>query len=117
MTLVQQDFKNQLESLPVDINYNVINLKNLESEFTEGGIPVVLISSYRIYQEKFPHWVVITGFDERYIYVHDSYVDEDTNKTVTDVMNMPVLRSEFERMTRYGKAGQRAALIIRNRKL
>lgn len=114
--LVQQDFLNELAELPVRIHYGVIGVDELERQFLAGGIPVVLISSYRIYQEKFPHWVVVTGFDERYIYVHDSYVDEQHNKTVTDVMNMPILRSEFAHMARYGKAGQKAALIISRRK-
>jgi hypothetical protein len=36
---------------------------------------LVLISSYRIYGERFPHWVVVTGFDAHYIYVHDPLVD------------------------------------------
>lgn len=113
MKLVQEDFINELSGLPVKIHYGALSVDDLETHFRQGGIPVVLISSYRIYQEKFPHWVVVTGFDERYIYVHDSFVDEDASKSVTDVMNMPILRSEFQRMARYGKAGQKAALIIR----
>jgi ribosomal protein S18 acetylase RimI-like enzyme len=116
MRLVQEDFINELSVLPVKVHYGALNVDDLEKQFYDGGIPVVLISSYRIYKEKFPHWVVVTGFDERYIYVHDSFVDEDLNKSVTDVMNMPILRSEFQRMARYGKAGQKAALIIKPRK-
>ncbi|MDH5396225.1 MAG: ribosomal protein S18-alanine N-acetyltransferase [Gammaproteobacteria bacterium] len=116
MKLVQDDFLQELSTLPVKIHYGALTVDDLEKHFYNGGIPVVLISSYRIYKEKFPHWVVVTGFDERYIYMHDSFVDEDLNKSVTDVMNMPILRSEFQRMARYGKAGQKAALIIRRKK-
>ena len=116
MKLVQEDFVNELSGLPVKIHYGALTVNDLENHFYDGGIPVVLISSYRIYKEKFPHWVVVTGFDERYIYVHDSFVDPSLNKTVTDVMNMPILRSEFQRMARYGKAGQKAALIIKSGK-
>jgi ribosomal protein S18 acetylase RimI-like enzyme len=116
MRLVQQDFMDELAKLPVKIHYGAITVDDLETHFQAGGIPVVLISSYRIYQEKFPHWVVVTGFDGRYIYVHDSFVDTDAGKSVTDVMNMPILRSEFQRMARYGKAGQKAVLIIKRRK-
>ena len=116
MKLVQEDFVNELSGLPVNIHYGALTVNDLENHFYDGGIPVVLISSYRIYKEKFPHWVVVTGFDERYIYVHDSFVDSSLNKTVTDVMNMPILRSEFQRMARYGKAGQKAALIIKSGK-
>lgn len=116
MKLVQDDFLKELATLPVKIHYGALKVDDLEKHFRDGGIPIVLISSYRIYKEKFPHWVVVTGFDERYIYMHDSFVDEKLNKSVTDVMNMPILRREFQRMARYGKAGQKAALIIRRNK-
>ncbi|MGB5306790.1 MAG: peptidase C39 family protein, partial [Gammaproteobacteria bacterium] len=116
MRLVQEDFIAELSQLPVKITYATITVDDLERHFLAGGIPVVLISSYRIYQEKFPHWVVVTGFDTSYIYVHDSFVDTDANKSVTDCVNMPILRWEFERMTRYGKAAQKATLIIKQRK-
>ena len=85
------------------------------NKFEQGGIPIVLISSYRIYREKFPHWVVVTGFDEKYIYVHDPYVDTEQGKTVVDTMNMPILRKEFESMARYGKSAQQAALVLYKR--
>ena len=88
----------------------------MREEFERGGMPVVLISSYRIYKEKFPHWVVVTGFDDRFIYVHDPFVDRDLGKTETDCINMPILQKDFERMARYGKSGQRAVVIIRKRK-
>ena len=80
-------------------------------DFTD--IPVVLISSYRIYREKFPHWVVVTGFDAHFIYVHDPFVDEEKNRSQTDCINIPIPLKEFDRMARYGRTGQRAALIVR----
>jgi len=57
----------------------------------------------------------VTGFDEKYIYVHDPYVDYEAGKTATDSINMPILKKDFERMARYGKAGQEAALILKRR--
>jgi len=116
MRLVQEDFLKELKKLPVKIHQSRLNVQNLEEEFNKGGIPVVLISSYRIYHEKFPHWVVVTGFDEKYIYVHDPFVDSEAGKTATDCMNMPIAKRDFELMARYGKAGQKAVLIIRQRK-
>jgi ribosomal protein S18 acetylase RimI-like enzyme len=113
--LVQEDFLDQLRALPVPLRRGTASLDRLQAEFIAGGIPIVLISSYRIYREKFPHWVVVTGFDERYVYVHDPFVDTDAGKTRTDCINMPILKKDFLRMARYGKAGQRAALVIRRR--
>ncbi|MFZ5493499.1 MAG: GNAT family N-acetyltransferase/peptidase C39 family protein [Pseudomonadota bacterium] len=115
ITLVQEDFLEQLRALPVPLRHGAASLDQLQAAFADGGIPIVLISSYRIYREKFPHWVVVTGFDERYVYVHDPFVDADAGKTRTDCINMPILKKDFQRMARYGKAGQRAALVLRRR--
>jgi len=115
MALVQEQFEQEVAETGIPVHYRQLDLDEMRSAFERGGIPVVLISSYRIYKEKFPHWVVVTGFDERYIYVHDPYVDTEKGKRVTDCMNMPILQKDFQRMARYGKSGLRAALIISRR--
>jgi ribosomal-protein-alanine acetyltransferase len=115
MRLVQEDFIGELAKLPVKLSHRALRVHEIQKKFESGGMPIVLISSYRIYREKFPHWVVVTGFDEKYIYVHDPYVDYEAGKTATDCINMPILKKDFERMARYGKAGQEAALILKRR--
>ncbi len=115
MRLVQDDFIAQLKKLPVKMRYRTLKSEELQENFEQGGIPIVLISSYRIYKEKFPHWVVMTGYDQKYFYVHDPFVDYETGKAVIDCINMPILKKDFERMAKYGKAGQKAALIMRRR--
>jgi ribosomal-protein-alanine acetyltransferase len=115
MRLVQADFLSELKQLPVAVHQGTLNVEAMKQKFDEGGIPIVLISSYRIYHEKSPHWLVVTGFDEKYIYVNDPYVDHEGGKSATDNINMPILQKDFERMARYGKAGQKAVLILRRR--
>lgn len=115
IALVQEDFEEEIAELPIGLFHDRVSVSDLEEHFTAGAIPLVLISSYRIYREKFPHWVVVTGFDERFIYVHDPYIDEEAGKTASDCINMPIPRRDFERMARYGKSAQRAVLIIRRR--
>ncbi|CAK0760178.1 Ribosomal-protein-alanine acetyltransferase [Gammaproteobacteria bacterium] len=115
MRLVEEDFLEEIRSSSILVHDNGLSLGELEERFRSGWIPVVLISSYRIYQEKFPHWLVVTGFDERYIYVHDPLVEPDRGITIVDRVNMPIPRKEFERMTRYGKVGQKAALVLRKK--
>ncbi|HEY0633926.1 MAG TPA: peptidase C39 family protein [Gammaproteobacteria bacterium] len=116
MRIVQEDFLDEISRKPIAVHYRRITLAELRRQFDEGAIPLVLISSYRIYQEKFPHWVVVTGFDDRFIYAHDPFVDREKGKVRADCINMPILQTEFERMARYGKSGQRSVLIIRKRK-
>lgn len=117
MQVVQEDFVEELRGLPAKLVYGALSVADLQAKMEEGGIPLVLISSYRIYQEKFPHWVVVTGYDERSFYVHDPYVDSEARKTLTDCVNMPILKKDFQRMARYGKTGQKAVLILKKKKL
>ena len=55
---------------------------------------------------------MVTGFDDHYIYVHDPLVDTEKGQTTTDSVNMPIPHREFQRMARYGKAAQKAVLIL-----
>ncbi len=112
MRLVQEDWIEELGQLPIVFRRGSLSVDELRQKFEAGGIPLVLISSYRIYGERFPHWVVVTGFDEHYIYVHDPLVDAGKGETLTDSVNMPILHREFQRMARYGKAAQKAVLIL-----
>lgn len=113
--LVQHDFLDQIKESHISLHYSTVSVAELQRQFEQGAIPMVLISSYRIYHEKFPHWVVVTGFDDHFIYVHDPYVDTDAAKSQTDCMNMPIPKRDFERMARYGKSAQRAVLLLRRR--
>jgi hypothetical protein len=106
MRLVQEDWIDENCRLPVLLRGS-LGVDELRQKFEAGGIALVLISSYRIYGERFPHWVVVTGFDDHYIYVHDPLVDVKAGETVTDSVNMPIPHREFQRMARYGKAGKR----------
>ncbi|MFA7387753.1 MAG: GNAT family N-acetyltransferase/peptidase C39 family protein [Thiohalobacteraceae bacterium] len=113
--LVQDEFIQAVTASPIAQHYSRLGVEELKTHFNSGGIPVVLISSYAIYKEKSPHWVVVTGFDDRFIYVHDPFVDYEMGKTRMDCINLPILQADFDRMARYGKTAQRAALIIRRR--
>jgi ribosomal protein S18 acetylase RimI-like enzyme len=110
--LVQEDFREQLGASGVRVMFRPLSLDAMRRKCEEGCIPVVLISSYRFDREKQPHWVVVTGFDANYVYLHDPNVDTDLDKTPTDCMQIPVLQSDFTKMARYGKAQQQAALVI-----
>lgn len=113
--IVHEDFAEEIEQAGIEVEYRPVTLEELQAEFDAGGVPVVLISSWRIYGERFPHWVVVTGFDSRFVYVHDPYVDEEKGKTLIDSTDMPISREEFSGMARYGRSAQRATLIIRQK--
>jgi len=51
--LVQEDFLDEIRHSPIKVNYGLLGVAELQRRFEEGGIPIVLISSYRIYKESF----------------------------------------------------------------
>jgi hypothetical protein len=112
MRLVHEDMLAETETLGIPVHYATLGLDELRDRFDAGAVPLVLISSYRIYQEKFPHWVVVTGFDDHFIYVHDPFVDADNGESTLDSIDMPIQRQAFSRMSRYGRAGLQAVLLI-----
>jgi ribosomal-protein-alanine acetyltransferase len=113
--LVNQDFRREIRETDIRVHARHADLPFLTAAVDSGGIPIVLISSHRLYRERFPHWLVVTGYDDRFIYAHDPLVEADGHKSRLDCINMPILRRDFERMARYGKAQLRATLIVRKR--
>ncbi|WP_223806933.1 MULTISPECIES: GNAT family N-acetyltransferase/peptidase C39 family protein [unclassified Marichromatium] len=112
MRLVHEDMLAEAGRVGLAVHYERLPLEAVERHWEGGAVPLVLISSYRIYQEKFPHWVVVTGFDARFVYVHDPYVDAERGETRLDSMDMPIQRAEFTRMARYGRVGLQAVVLV-----
>lgn len=112
MTLVEEDMTEQCEQLGIPIHHRPLSMELLEKRLNQGAIPLVLISSWAIYQEKFPHWLVVIKMDDRFIYAHDPLIDHDKGETMADSMAMPIAHADFQRMARYGKKGQRAVVLI-----
>lgn len=113
--IVQQDFIREIGRSDIKMHAWQLASDEMERQFRKGAIPIVLISSYRLTGDKSPHWVVVTGFDARFIYINEPYVDVGDGETETTCIGIPIPRAEFERMTRYGKSRQFAALLIRTR--
>jgi predicted N-acetyltransferase YhbS len=113
---VHQDFLEELDRTRVALIPRPLNLAQMRAKFDAGGIPIVLVSSYQFDRRKELHWVVVTGFDDTYVYVHDPYVDVEEAKSPTDRMHIPVPQRTFDRMARYGAHHKRATLIINPRR-
>jgi len=84
----------------------------MEASFNSGAIPLVLITSWQIYGERFPHWGVVTGFDASFVYVNDPYVDYEAGETSMDSIHRPIARERFATMTRYGRVKLQAVVLL-----
>jgi len=112
MALVEEDMTEQCGELGIPIHHRPLSLKQLKSHLKAGAVPLVLISSWAIYQERFPHWVVVIGMDSRFVYAHDPFIEHEKGETLADSLAMPIAHADFKRMARYGKKGQRAVVLI-----
>lgn len=115
MRLVHDDFRRQTAEAGIPVRHQPFSGAALMEALARGLFPVVLISSWRLYGEKEPHWVVLTAHDERFFYLHDPAVDPKRHRTATDCMNIPLAPDEFARMARFGATGLRAAVLIGRR--
>jgi ribosomal protein S18 acetylase RimI-like enzyme len=112
MRLVHEEMLEEVTEAGLPVHYATLSLEGLREKYEQGAIPLVLISSYRIYGEKHPHWVVVTGFDEHFVYAHDPFIDREEGETELDSINMPIPKGEFTRLARYGRVGLQAVVLV-----
>ena len=114
LRLVHQEFLDEIRQTDITVHRHPLSADELSARVAAGAIPVVLISQYRIYGDKEPHWIIVSGCDQRFIYAHDPYIS-DAHVTATDRVSIPILRREFELMARYGRSRLQAAIIVSKR--
>jgi ribosomal protein S18 acetylase RimI-like enzyme len=110
--LVEKQFVREMSEANIRIRRRALSAANLKERIDRGGIPIALISSYRLTGEKVPHWIKITGFDARFIYINDPYVDPEENRTETDCIGIPIVPQELDRMMKLGRSKHFATVII-----
>ncbi|MGH8383252.1 ribosomal protein S18-alanine N-acetyltransferase [Pseudomonas sp.] len=108
--LVHEELCTELQSTDVVQLYSKqIDISRL---LAEGGQPLVLISCFRLTRSKAPHWVLVTGCDEDFVYLHDPDIDHSRHRHALDCQHLPVSHDEFQRMSLFGGSKLRAAVIL-----
>lgn len=109
---VHQDFVQQIAQSDIHQQLIPMDVNLLRNHLDAGALVVVLISSYRLNQNKSPHWVVLVSISDTFVYFHDPDIDWDDDKTLTDSLYIPVTHKEFNRLLGYGKQRYQAAVVI-----
>lgn len=105
--LVEADFRAELAATTTSIIDAPVSPERIADHLQRGGVPIVLISLWRLHGEKGPHWVVVTGFDGAVFRILDPIAppaDGDPGISVSI--------DEFRRITRYGRRRNTAAVIL-----
>lgn len=118
--LVHEAFQKQIKAAGVPVHYADIDQQQLAQSFAEGANVLILISTYRMDRKKTPHWVVLSGYDERCLFVHDPDLEVGPHQDIAgeqrnamECHHLPIARDDFAAMSRFGGNRLRAAVILR----
>ena len=112
--LVDQDFLARAKGAKIRLSYREFSDRDLVKAYDKGYIPLILISTYRLDGRKAPHWVVMSGYDDDCLYVHDSDPDpEEQSASGFDSQHLPIARGDFVKMSRFGRSQLRTAVIVK----
>ena len=107
---VHQDFNDQIKDLKIPIKKSPINFNMIQKIYRSGGMILVLISAYQLTGTKVPHWIVISGVDDDFLYFHDPDTDEIENEVENQYV--AIRKDEFNKICRYGSKQLQSAVVI-----
>lgn len=111
--LVQKDFEKKIATTNIKVHKKRLTLDDLKNIIKKGGIPLVLITTYHFDKNRVPHWVVVTAYDDHFIYIHDP--DQVTAEEHTGVINrlhIPIPEDQFLKISRWGKDKLAATVVV-----
>lgn len=113
MRLAQAEFREQARELGIVTHMKSADESVLMPAFDAGAVAIVLVSGYHMIPRGEPHWVFAWGRDGRHVLVHDPEASRDKLGDVVGTETYAVPWSVFDRMTRIGRDGLRATVIVR----
>ena len=102
-----------MSELAIPVHTRALAESALMAAFDQGAVAIVLVAGYHMVRRTVPHWVFAFGHDARYILVHDPAAVRDDAGHAASPQTYAVPSATFDRMTRCGRDGLRAAILIR----
>jgi len=110
IALSHRGFVAALADDPESVRIGEFGERDVVAHLQAGVVPIVLISGWRFHAERVPHWVVVTGWDDDHLYVHDPLVPDGSQRA--DALHLPLPRRQFAALARYGRARHRAMVLL-----
>lgn len=115
MEVVHQQFvEKAANDAHIDVIYDEVGQQRISDWLQADYAVIVLISTFRLDGKKAPHWVAVTGIDERCFYVHDPDAGE-LSQLAIDSQYLPITRQDFDKMSAFGSGRLRTAVAIKRR--
>jgi ribosomal protein S18 acetylase RimI-like enzyme len=113
MMEVQADYRHEIKAAGIPVIATALGIDDLIAALDRGAAVIVLISTYRMYRERVPHWIVVYDHDQRYIFAHDPFVDPDEHEVPLGKAGLAIPMDEFDSIAAYGRSRLRAAIIVK----
>ena len=110
IAVAHRAFQAELAVDPGAVTVGDFGEREVVAQLEIGVVPLVLVSGWRFHAEKVPHWLVVTGWDEQHVYVHDPLVPAGT--AWADAMHLPLARADLAGLARFGRARHRAMVLV-----
>lgn len=108
--LAHEGFERELAELGCPVIVRDLQVQDVVDAIDRNAIPLLLVSGYRLYAQKVPHWVAVTGYDAQHLYLHDPHIPEGSARA--DSVHLALARSEFDAVGRYGSRRHRAMVLV-----
>ncbi|NAW58579.1 MULTISPECIES: GNAT family N-acetyltransferase/peptidase C39 family protein [unclassified Vibrio] len=108
--IVHQDFCHQLLSQDVATIASPPNQAILEHWVSQGACVLLLISTYRFDGKKEPHWVILSGMNEQFFFIHDPHAPSEKDTVASAYV--PVGKRLLTQILGFGKQKHTACVVI-----
>jgi len=112
IALVHHDYESQLQRHPGTVHIRESGLDDIENILRAGGFAIALINTWHFDYKRAPHWVVISGMDDDFVYIHDPFVDDEDLRYDVDNQYLPIRRERFLAMWDYGPSHLRVLMLL-----
>ncbi|MBC8210352.1 MAG: GNAT family N-acetyltransferase/peptidase C39 family protein [Gammaproteobacteria bacterium] len=109
---VHEDFLQRIQDTDIQIVTHSIKADEMMKTLRGGHVILALISTWRLNNNKTPHWVYVTGADDDFVYINDPDTTDGPWQSETDYMLVPINVREFVKMASFGQSRLRALLIL-----
>ena len=110
--LVHNDFVQELARFPNALTLREPGLADIEKALAKSQMVLALISTWHFDYKKTPHWVLISGIDEYFVYIHDPFIDAEDLRYDVDNQYLPIARDRFMKMSCFGQSRLRVFVTI-----
>lgn len=112
MSFVQAGFKRDVEAASLQIEPRAFAIEEIGGALDRGLLALVLIDQAPMMGYTCPHWVLVHGHGGGIYFVNDPWIEPDRLEQMMDVVDLPVMAAELDRMAWYGNPAYRAAVLV-----